>query len=69
MKHIIHDRNAKYSVTIFKNCNQGITGNSKLLETLIPYDNQPQQWLDLAVFLMTSDCQHTETGYESFYLR
>ncbi len=53
MKHIIYDSNAERTLTILKNCHQAMAENDKLLETLIPPDNQPQKWLDLALFLMT----------------
>jgi hypothetical protein len=61
MKHIIHDWDAERTLTILKNCHQAMAENDKLLETLIPPDNQPQKWLDLAVFLMTGDRERTET--------
>lgn len=61
MKHIIHDCDAERSLTILKNCHQRMADNDKFLRTLIPSNNQPQKWLDLAVFLMTGGRERIET--------
>ncbi len=68
MKHIIHDRDAKRTLTILKNCNQAMVENNKLKETLIPPDNQPSssKWLDLALFLMTGGHERTETECSNY---
>ena len=66
MKHIIHDWDAERTLTILKNYNQAIPEYDLLKETLIRPNNQPQNWLDLAIFLMTGVHERTETEYKSF---
>ena len=66
MKHIIHDWDGERTLNIFKNSNQAMPENDLLKQMLIPPDNQPQKWLDLAMFLMIGVRKRTETEYQSF---
>lgn len=62
MKHIIHDWDAHRTLTSLKNYNQAMAENDLVKQTLIPPDNHPQKWLDLALFLMSGgpECSETE---------
>jgi hypothetical protein len=67
MRHIIHDWDGNRSITILRNCRQGMSQGGKLLvvEGIIPPGNEPSvsKFFDLAMMVLPGGMERTDEEY------